>query len=156
MPRFDLARRPGAGGLGWAVDLAGLVSVMNRSATEDARSPAWPVVSEVLRGGEAPSELAQQVVELMDAWVADDAPRLDADEDGFNDHAGPTIMDALWGPLAKAAMRAVFGDLTDASGPERFDGAPPELPPPHLCRPSFWEQQLHRVEAVERHHVETP
>ena len=96
------------------VDLAGVVGVMNRSATEDTRSPAWPVVSEVLRGGGAPSALAAEVVDLLDAWVADDAPRLDADEDGFNDDAGPTIMDALWEPLGKTVMRPVFGDLTDA------------------------------------------
>ena len=52
------------------VDLAGVVGVMNRSATEDVRSPAWPVVSEVLRGGEAPSPLAGEVVDILDAWVA--------------------------------------------------------------------------------------
>ena len=96
------------------IDLAGVVGVMNRSATEDVRSPAWPVVSEVLSGGEAPSPLAAQVVDLLDAWVADDAPRLDADDDGFNDDAGPTIMDELWEPLVAAAMRPVFGDLTEA------------------------------------------
>lgn len=96
------------------VDLAGVVGVMNRSATEDVRSPAWPVVSEVLRGSDAPSALAAQVVDLLDAWVADDAPRLDADDDGFNDDAGPTIMDALWERLVAAAMRPVFGNLTEA------------------------------------------
>ncbi len=96
------------------VDLAGVVSVMNRSATEDVRSPAWPVVSEVLHGGAAPSPLAAQVIDLLDAWVANDAPRLDADEDGFYDDAGATIMDALWKPLAEEVMRPVFGDLTVA------------------------------------------
>ena len=96
------------------VALAGVVSVMNRSATEDVRSPAWPVISEVLRGGEAPSPLADKVIDLLDAWVADDAPRLDADNDGFYDVAGPTIMDALFAPLAAAVMRPVFGDLTEA------------------------------------------
>lgn len=75
------------------VDLAGLVGVMKRSATEDVRSLAWPVVSEVLRGSEAPTPLAAKVLDLLDAWVNDDAPRLDADDDGFNDHAGPTIKD---------------------------------------------------------------
>ena len=102
------------------VDLAGLVGIMNRSATEDVRSPAWPVVSEVLRGEEAPSALAAEVVDLLDAWVADDAPRLDADDDGFNDSAGPTIFDALWGPLAESVMRPVFGDLTDELDAIRF------------------------------------
>ena len=35
--------------------LADVVSVMNRAATEDARSLAWPVVSRVLRSGPAPN-----------------------------------------------------------------------------------------------------
>jgi hypothetical protein len=66
---------------------------MNRAATEDVRSPVWPVISEVLRGSDAPSELAASVADLLDAWVAEDAPRLDADDDGFNDHAGrPYLM----------------------------------------------------------------
>ena len=96
------------------VELAGVVGIMNRAATEDVRSPAWPVVSEVLRGSNAPGELASAVVDLMDEWVADDAPQLDADNDGFNDHAGPTIIAALWEPLAREVMRPVFGDSVDA------------------------------------------
>ena len=108
------------------VDLAGVVGVMNRSATEDTRSPAWPVVSEVLRGGEAPSPLAAEVVDLLDAWVADDAPRLDADDDGIYDDAGATIMDALFGPLAAAVMRPVFGDLTEALDAIRELGGGPD------------------------------
>ena len=108
------------------VDLAGVVGVMNRSATEDVRSPAWPIVSELLRGGDAPSELAGEVVDLLDTWVADDAPRLDADDDGFYDVAGPTIMDALFGPLAAAVMRPVFGDLTEDLNDIRSLGGNPD------------------------------
>jgi acyl-homoserine lactone acylase PvdQ len=93
------------------IALTDVVGVMNRSASEDVRSPAWPVVSEVLSGAEAPSELAAEVVAILDAWVADDAPRLDADDDGLFDDAGPTIMDALFEPLAAAVMRPVFGNL---------------------------------------------
>jgi hypothetical protein len=96
------------------VTLPGVVGVMNRAATEDVRSPAWPVISEVLHGGDAPSPLAAEVVDIMDAWVAADSPRLDADDDGFFDDAGTTIMDALFKPLAEAVMRPVFGDLTQA------------------------------------------
>jgi hypothetical protein len=70
------------------------------------------VISEVLHGGEAPSELAGEVADLLDAWVAEDAPRLDADDDGFYDHAGPTILDAVFQPLAEAVMAPVFGSLT--------------------------------------------
>ena len=94
------------------VKLSGVVGIMNRAATEDVRSPAWPVVSEMLGGADAPSQLAGEVVALLDAWVEDDAPRLDADDDGFNDSAGYTIMESLWGRLGAVVMEPVFGDLT--------------------------------------------
>ena len=93
------------------VDLAGVVGVMNRSATEDTLSPVWPVLSEVLHGSDGPSPLAAEVVDLLDAWVADDAPRLDTDDDGLYDEAGALLMDALFRPLAEAVLRPVFGDL---------------------------------------------
>ena len=38
-----------------------------------------------------------------------DAPRLDADNDGRFDEAGPAIMDAAWRPIADAVMGPVFG-----------------------------------------------
>ena len=90
-----------------------VVGIMNRAATEDVRSPVWPVVSQVLHTGTAPTPRDQQVADLLDAWVADDAPRLDADEDLTFDHAGPEIMDRLWRPIADAVMQPVFGDLLD-------------------------------------------
>ena len=89
------------------------VGIMNRAATEDVRSPVWPVVSEVLHGSDAPNARAQQVVDLLDDWVSRDAPRLDADEDGTYDEAGPTIMDRTWRPIAEAVMEPRFGDLLD-------------------------------------------
>ncbi len=91
-------------------DLAGVVGVMNRSATELPNSLVWPVVSELLAGGEAPSAEAQAVVDLLDEWVADDAPALDADDDGTFDHAGPAIVEALWEPMVLAAIEPVFGE----------------------------------------------
>jgi acyl-homoserine lactone acylase PvdQ len=94
--------------------LADTVSVMNRAATEDVRSPVWPVVSRVLRSGPAPSDLADRTVAVLDDWVARDAPRLDADLDGDYDDAGPVISDALWRPVAEAVMRPVYGDLAEA------------------------------------------
>jgi acyl-homoserine lactone acylase PvdQ len=84
------------------------VGVMNRAATEDLRSPVWPVVSEVLRTGQAPNARAQQVVDILDSWVRRDAPRLDADENGFYDSPGPTIMDEAWERIADAVMAPVF------------------------------------------------
>ena len=93
------------------VRLPDVVSVMNRAATEDVRSPAWPVVSRVLHGGKAPNARARQVVNLLDSWVRRDAPRLDADNNGLHDDPGPAIMDAVWEPIAEAALRPVLGSL---------------------------------------------
>jgi len=93
------------------ITLADDVSVMNRAATEDVRSPVWPTVRAVLGTGPAPNALDAQVVAMLDAWVADDAPRLDADLSGQYDAAGPTLMDAVWRPIAEAVMRPVYGDL---------------------------------------------
>jgi acyl-homoserine lactone acylase PvdQ len=94
------------------VTLADDVSVMNRAATEDTHSVVWPVVSELLHRGDAPSPLAAQVVDILDDWVRRDAPTLDADNSGEYDEPGPTVMNALWTPIAQAVMRPVFGDLT--------------------------------------------
>jgi acyl-homoserine lactone acylase PvdQ len=104
-------------------ELADVVGVMNRAATEDTRSPAWPAVSKVLRGGAAPSPQAAAVLDLLDDWVARDAPRLDADNSGQYDEPGPTVMDAVWPRLADAVMRPVLGDLTDRLGLNGNDGA---------------------------------
>ncbi len=89
------------------------VGIMNRAASEDVRSPVWPIVSRVLHAGTAPSARDQQIVDLLDDWVDRDAPRLDADDDGLYDEAGPAIMDAMWRPIANAVMAPVFGSLLD-------------------------------------------
>ena len=89
------------------------VGIMNRAATEDVRAPVWRVVSSVLHTGPAPNARDRQVRDLLDDWVRHDAPRLDANDDGVFDQAGPTIMDAVWTPIAAAVMRPVFGDLVD-------------------------------------------
>jgi acyl-homoserine lactone acylase PvdQ len=91
------------------VDLAGVVGVMNRSATEDERSTVWPVISDVLIGGDAPSDLAKQAVALLDEWVADDAPRLDADNDGFADSPGPLLFDEIFDAVDDAIREPVLG-----------------------------------------------
>jgi hypothetical protein len=93
------------------VTLAEDVGVMNRAATEDVRALVWPVVSEVLHGGNAPNSTDANVVAILDDWVRRDAPRVDADNNGQYDDAGPTIMDALWNNIATAVMRPVYGPL---------------------------------------------
>ena len=86
------------------------VGIMNRAATEDVRSPVWPIVSEVLTsGGPDPSARDAQVVALLDDWVGRDAPRIDANVDGTFDEAAPEIMDKLWRPIATAVMEARLG-----------------------------------------------
>ena len=92
-------------------ELKDVVGIMNRSATEDTLSPVWPVISEVLRSTDAPSSAAAEVVDLLDAWVDDDAPLLDADEDGFYDRAGAFLFDRLWGPITDTVMEPVFGEI---------------------------------------------
>jgi hypothetical protein len=93
------------------VKLTDDVGVMNRAATEDVRSPVWPVVSRVLHTGSAPNARDQKVVDLLDDWVSRDAPRLDADNDGKYDEASPAIMDKLWKPIVSAVMGKVLGNL---------------------------------------------
>ena len=93
--------------------LSDVVSIMNRAATEDARSPVWAVVSEVLSGGDAPSEISGAVINILDEWLADDAPLLDADEDGDYDAPGAMIAGELWGPVQTAVLTPVFQPLFD-------------------------------------------
>jgi acyl-homoserine lactone acylase PvdQ len=94
-----------------AVTITDDVGIMNRAATQDVRSPVWPIISRVLDTGQAPSARDQQVVDILDEWVGRDAPRLDANGDTFYDEPGPVIMDAVWRPIADAVMSPVFGAL---------------------------------------------
>jgi acyl-homoserine lactone acylase PvdQ len=103
--------------------LADAVSVMNRAATEEASSGVWPAVRDVL-GDDAPSPLSRQAVELLDAWLADDAPLLDADEDGEYDDAGAMLFAELWPAVIDAVLEPVFGELLDAGIELRGIGAP--------------------------------
>jgi hypothetical protein len=96
------------------VDLAGVVSVMNRAATEDVRATVWPVISEVLAGGDAPSDLAAETLATLDDWVADDAPRLDADDDGFADSPGPLLLDEVFPAVVEAVGEPVLGPAVEA------------------------------------------
>ena len=106
-----------------SVQLTDDVGIMNRAATQDVRSPVWPIVSRVLAMGTAPSARDQQVVDILDDWVDRDAPRLDADNDTYYDEAGPVIMDAVWRPIADAVMSPVFGGLIpDLDNVRNLDG----------------------------------
>ena len=102
------------------------VGIMNRAATQDVRSPLWPIVSRVLQAGQAPTRRDQKVVDILDESVGRDAPRLDADANTFYDEPGPVIMDAVWRPIAEAVMSPVFGalipDLDNVRGLDGLSG----------------------------------
>ncbi len=106
-----------------AVQLTDDVGIMNRAATQDVRSPVWPIVRRVLATGTAPTPRDQQVVDIVDDWVGRDAPRLDADADTYYDEPGPVIMDGIWRPIADAVMSPVFGALIpDLDNVRNLDG----------------------------------
>ncbi len=113
-------------GFSRSVQLNQDVGIMNRAATEDVRAPVWPVVSRVLHTRAAPTPFDDQVLSLLDTWVAQTAPRLDADNNGTYDDAGPTVMDAIWHPIAAAVMQPVFGpvlsDLDSVQGLDSLSG----------------------------------
>ncbi len=121
--------------------LAGVVSIMNRAATQDLRAVAvWPTIAKVLAGGPAPSPLAQQAANLVTAWVANGASRLDTTGNGQITDPGAAVLDTAWRGLADAVMSPVLGadilaqleqvtpddqapgDITDAQGDRHGNG----------------------------------
>ena len=94
-----------------------VLSVVNRAATQDARAvKVWPLVNRVLSGGAAPDERSQQVVNLVNAWVAQGASRLDRDLDGRVDDPGAAVLDQSWDQLSETVLRPVLGDLAAPGG----------------------------------------
>jgi acyl-homoserine lactone acylase PvdQ len=93
--------------------LADVVSVMNKAATEDLRAVlVWPLISRVLAGGPAPNPQTQQAADLVSAWVAQGASRIDANLDGKIDDPGAAVLDASWTAVATAVLSPVLGPLT--------------------------------------------
>jgi hypothetical protein len=96
------------------VTLPQVVNAMNEAATQDIRSVVVePTISQVLRGGAAPSLRDQRMLDILDAWSSAGSSRLDQDLDGKIDDPGAAIMDAAWPKLADAVLRPVLGPLTD-------------------------------------------
>jgi hypothetical protein len=90
---------------------------VNRAATQDLRAVAvWPVINRVLAGGSAPDARSQQAVNLVNAWVAKGASRLDRDLDGKIDDPGAAVLDQSWDGLAQAVLSPVLGDLAAPGG----------------------------------------
>jgi hypothetical protein len=66
-------------------------------------------VTAVLARGQAPSPLAQAVVDQITAWSANGASWVDANGDGAIDAPGQAAMAAVWGPVAGAALCGRLG-----------------------------------------------
>lgn len=108
--------------------LADVVSAMNKAATQDLRAVrVLPAIAAVLKGGPAPSARAQQLLDLLEAWRAKGASRLDRDLDGKVDDPAAAILDAAWPKLTEAVMSPVLGPLTSrlAAVIERDDSPGP-------------------------------
>lgn len=95
-------------------DAAQLVAAANKAATQDLRVvEVWPAIADVLATGPAPGRRERTAVDLVTAWRAAGASRLDRDLDGKIDYAGAAVMDAAWPLIARAVMRPVLGDLVE-------------------------------------------
>jgi acyl-homoserine lactone acylase PvdQ len=90
--------------------LGSLVAAMNRAATQDLRNAeVLPAIKAVLDTGPAPTPREQEMLDLLDQWLADGSSRLDRDLDGGIDAPGAAIMDAAWPKIADAVMSPVLG-----------------------------------------------
>jgi acyl-homoserine lactone acylase PvdQ len=90
--------------------LATLTGAMNAAATQDVRAMTFvPLLAEFLRGGQAPSPRAAQMLQLIQDWRRQGGSRLDRDLDGKIDHPGAAVLDTAWARLADAAMSPVLG-----------------------------------------------
>jgi len=109
--------------------LATLTGAMNAAATQDVRAITFvPILSEVLRGGPAPSARSMRMLELLEAWRKNGGSRLDRDLDGKIDDPGAAVLDTAWSRLADATLTPVLGqslaDQLNDSLHRRYD-----LPP---------------------------
>jgi acyl-homoserine lactone acylase PvdQ len=97
-------------------DLASVVSAMNKAATQDLRDAGsfLDALTGVLDTGPPPSARAAQMEALLKTWRAQGSSRLDRDLDGKMDAgAAPAIMDAIYAPVADAALAPVLGPQLD-------------------------------------------
>jgi hypothetical protein len=113
---------------------------MNAGATQDVRAiDTVPLLAKLLKGAEAPSPRAAQMLELMVDWKNDGGSRLDRDGDGLIDAPGAAVMDGSWTNIANAFMKPRLGPQLDELDSlfSRFD-----LPP--AGQYSGWYQYFDR------------
>jgi len=107
--------------------LASVTAAMNAAATQDVRAiDTVPLLAKLLKGSEAPSPRAAEMLQLMVDWKNDGGSRLDRDDDGLIDAPGAAVMDGSWTNIANAFMRPRIGSQLDelASLFSRFDQPP--------------------------------
>jgi acyl-homoserine lactone acylase PvdQ len=86
-------------------NLAKVTAAMNAAATQDVRAiDTVPLLKRLLKGSAAPSDQAQQMLDLLVAWNRHGGSRLDRDLDGEIDDPGAAIMDGSWDRVADAFM----------------------------------------------------
>ena len=108
-------------------DLASLISAYKDGATQDVRAiDQVPLLRRLLKGSQAPSPMAQQMLDLLVQWRANGGNRLDRDGDGLIDDPGAAIMDAASTPISNAFMGPVIGPQLDELNSlfSRFDAPP--------------------------------
>lgn len=89
------------------MDEAGVVSIMNRAATQDLPAVQdWPVIEQVLQGEPAPSPLAKQAAELVTEWVERGASRYGVQGP---EEPGAAVLDQAWQPIGEAVLGPVLG-----------------------------------------------
>jgi acyl-homoserine lactone acylase PvdQ len=94
--------------------LRSVTAAMNAAATQDVRAiDTVPLLRELLRRSQAPSQRTAQMLSLLIAWRQHGGSRLDVDLDGEIDHPGAAIMDAAWPRIADAFMRPQLGPQLD-------------------------------------------
>ena len=107
-----------------------VASAMNAGGTQDIRAiDTVPLLRKLLKGSEAPTPRAQQMLDLMVSWRNAGGSRLDLDLDGEIDDPGAAVMDGSWSNIADAFMKPRLGTQLDelATLFSRFD-LPPERP----------------------------
>jgi len=107
--------------------LASVTAAMNAAATQDVRAiDTVPLLDRLLRGSDAPSARAAQMLQLMVDWRNDGGSRLDRDGDGLIDDPGAAVMDGSWTNIANAFMRPRLGSQLDELDSlfARFDKPP--------------------------------
>ncbi len=101
-----------------------LVKMMEEAGLTDFRgSHVLPSLLRVLEAASAPGPREAKMVSLLREWLADEALRRDADQDGSYEHgAAIAIMDAWWSPLIHTMFDPTIKDVTRI--PLGFDNAP--------------------------------